>query len=206
MVTDREPAIAKKVQQYLQSGLNIWLKNKEGIHGWSVSGINNTTYQVHDFKSGSIVHLREKACSCKYWQLTSLSCGHVMVLKHLKNDHCGHMAIDAYKIETYRRIYEQTVFPLSELSDWEVLDDLMVVNPLVMEIRQAGRPKNTNHIPSQGEEQKIRRCSRCHHTTHNARMCKEIVPKNQSKSKKRTSVSGTGTKAAEEELKQVTEN
>ena len=94
------------------------------------------------------------------------------------------MAIDAYKIETYRRTYEQDVYPLSELSDWEVPDDLMVVNPPVMEIHQAGRPKNTNRIPSQGEEPKIRRCSRCHNTAHNARTRKEIVPNNQSKSKK----------------------
>nr|KAJ0192102.1 hypothetical protein LSAT_V11C800406190 [Lactuca sativa] len=45
--------------------------------------------------------------------------------------------------------YEQVVYPLSELSDWEVPDDLIVVNPPVMEIRQSGRPKNTNRIPSQ---------------------------------------------------------
>ncbi|XP_023734142.1 uncharacterized protein LOC111882006 [Lactuca sativa] len=77
-------------------------KNKKGIQGWLVSGVNNTTYQVHDFKSGGIVNLREKTCSCRYWQLTGLPCGHViMVLTHLKNDCCGHMAIDAYKIDTY---------------------------------------------------------------------------------------------------------
>ena len=124
-------------------------KNKEGIQGWSVSSVDNTTYQVHDFKSGGIVNLREKTCSCRYWQLTGLPCGHViMVLMHLKNENCGHMAIDAYKIETYRRTYEQAVYPLSELSDWEVPDYLMIVNPPVMEIHQAGRPKNTNRIPS----------------------------------------------------------
>ncbi|XP_042752026.1 uncharacterized protein LOC122194831 [Lactuca sativa] len=111
-------------------------KNKERIQGWSVSSVDNTTYQVHDFKSGGIVNLREKTCSCRYWQLTGLSCGHViMILTHLKIDHCGHMAIDAYKIETYRRTYEQAIYPLSKLSDWEVPDDLMVINPPVMEIR-----------------------------------------------------------------------
>ncbi|CAI9290613.1 unnamed protein product [Lactuca saligna] len=131
---------------------------KERIQGWSVSGVDNTTYQVHDFKSSGIVNLRENTYSCRYWQLTGLPCGHViMVLTHLKNDHCAHMAIDAYKIETYRRAYEQAVYPLLELSDWEAPDELMIVNPPVMEIHQAGRPKNTNRIPSQGEEPKIRR-------------------------------------------------
>nr|KAJ0223686.1 hypothetical protein LSAT_V11C200079600 [Lactuca sativa] len=41
-------------------------KNKEGIQGWLVSSVDNTTYQVHDFKSGGIVNLREKTCSCRY--------------------------------------------------------------------------------------------------------------------------------------------
>ncbi|CAI9297696.1 unnamed protein product [Lactuca saligna] len=98
------------------------------------------------------------------------------------------------------------IYPLSELSDWEVPDDLMVINPPVMEIRQAGRPKNTNRIPSQGEEPKIRRCSRCHSTTNNTRTYKEIVPNNQSKSKKCTGASGSWTKSKEEEPTQATEN
>ncbi|XP_023755812.2 protein FAR-RED ELONGATED HYPOCOTYL 3-like [Lactuca sativa] len=40
----------------------------------------------------------------------------------------------------------------------------------------------------------------------NARTCKEIVPKNQSKTKKRTGASGSGTKATEEEQTQATKN
>nr|KAJ0228048.1 hypothetical protein LSAT_V11C100037810 [Lactuca sativa] len=35
----------------------------------SVSSVDNATYQVHEFKSGSIVDLRQKTCSCNYWQL-----------------------------------------------------------------------------------------------------------------------------------------
>nr|KAJ0185945.1 hypothetical protein LSAT_V11C900456020 [Lactuca sativa] len=116
----------KNVQQYLRSGLEIWLKKiKMG------------------FKDGRYP---------------------VLTIQHIK---CITSKV--------------AVYSLSELSDWEVSDDLMVVNPPVMEIRQAGRPKNTNRIPSQGEEPKIRRCSRCHNTAHNARTRKEIVPNNQSK-------------------------
>lgn len=57
------------------------------------------------------------------------------------------MAIDAYKIETYRRTYEEVIYPPPEHGDQEVPDDLMVAKPMVMEIRQAGRLKNTNRIP-----------------------------------------------------------
>nr|KAJ0193782.1 hypothetical protein LSAT_V11C800423940 [Lactuca sativa] len=104
------------------------------------------------------------------------------------------------------RTYEEVVYPLPEHGDWEVPNDLMVVNPPIMEIRQARRLKHTNYIPSQGEEPKIRRYSRCHSTTHNARTCKEIVLKKQNKSRKRSRASGSGTKAREDEGTQATEN
>nr|KAJ0202871.1 hypothetical protein LSAT_V11C500296500 [Lactuca sativa] len=176
-------------------------------YGWSVSGLDIATYQVHKFKSGGIVDLRQKTCSCNFWQLNGLPCGHViMVLTHLKNENCGHMAIDAYKIEMYQRTYEEAVYPLPKHGDWLVPNDLMVVNPPVMEIRQVGRSKNTNYILSQGEEPKIRRYSRCHSTTQNAMMCKEIVPKKQNKSRKHSGASGSGTKATEDEGTQATKN
>lgn len=74
----------------------------------------------------------------------------------------------------------------------------MFVNPPVMEIRQVGRTKNTNCIPSQGEEPKIRRCSRFHNITHNARTCEKIVPNKQNKSRKCSGAPRCGTKATED--------
>ncbi|XP_042756596.1 uncharacterized protein LOC111896233 [Lactuca sativa] len=77
-------------------------KNEECMTGWSVSGVPDAIYQVHDFKHGGIVDLRQETCTCKYWEVTGLPCGHViMVLKHLKKTNFRHLTIDAYKMETY---------------------------------------------------------------------------------------------------------
>nr|KAJ0191791.1 hypothetical protein LSAT_V11C800447320 [Lactuca sativa] len=65
-------------------------KNEERTTGWSVYGVSDEIYQVHDFKHGGI-------------EGSGLPCGHViMVLKHLKKTNFGHLAIDAYKMGTYR--------------------------------------------------------------------------------------------------------
>nr|KAJ0216550.1 hypothetical protein LSAT_V11C300142730 [Lactuca sativa] len=88
-------------------------------------------------------------------------------LKALEKTDFGHLAIDAYQMET---------LPLPESCDWELLDEMMVVKPPIMDTRQAGRPKNKNRIPSQGEEPIVRRCSRCDSTTHNAGTCPALVP------------------------------
>nr|KAJ0188653.1 hypothetical protein LSAT_V11C900466170 [Lactuca sativa] len=117
-----------------------------------------------------------------------------MVLKHLKKTNFGHLAIDAYKMEMYRSTYEEPVYPLPELYDWEIPAEMMVVKPLTMDTRQAGRPRNRNHISSQGEEPIVRRCSRCDSTTHNAATFPALVPMNQKKARKNSVASSSNTK------------
>ncbi|CAI9279642.1 unnamed protein product [Lactuca saligna] len=170
-------------------------KNEERTTGWSVSGVSDALYEVHDFKHGGIVDLSQETCKCKYWEGTGLPCGHViMVLKHLKKTNFGHLAIDAYKMETYRSTYEEPVYPLPEPCDWEIPTDMMVVKPPIMDTRQAGRPRKRNRIPSQGEEPIVRRCSRCDSTTHNATTCPTLVPKKQKKARKTSTTTGSNTK------------
>nr|KAJ0190142.1 hypothetical protein LSAT_V11C800408670 [Lactuca sativa] len=111
-----------------------------------------------------------------------------------KKTNFGHLTIDAYKMETYRSTYEESVYPLPELCDWEILAEMMVVKPPIMDTRQAGRPRNRNRIPSQGEEPIVRRCSRCDSTTHNAATCPTLVPMNQKKARKNIAASGSNTK------------
>ena len=145
--------------------------------GWSVCGIGDAQYQVHDFKSGGIVDLRERTCSCRVWQLTGLPCGHVvMVLTFLKQETSAHMALDAYKVDTYVRTYEECVYPIPEPRNWVMSEDMMIVRAPIMEKSQVGRPKNTNRIPSQGEEPIIRVCGRCGERGHNSRTCTSYVP------------------------------
>nr|KAJ0199934.1 hypothetical protein LSAT_V11C600318210 [Lactuca sativa] len=147
-------------------------KNEERTTGWSVSGVSDAIYQVHDFKHGGI-------------EGTGLACVHViMILKHLKKTNFGHLAIDAYKMGTYRSTYEEPIYPLLELCDWEIPTEMMAVKPPIIDTHQAGRPRNRNRIPSQGEEPIVRRCSRCDSTTHNVATCPTLVLKKQKKATK----------------------
>nr|KAJ0196592.1 hypothetical protein LSAT_V11C700352910 [Lactuca sativa] len=170
-------------------------KNEERITGWSVSVVSDAIYHVHDFKHGGIVDMRQETCTCKYWEGTYFPCGYViMVLKHLKKTNFGQLAIDAYKTETYQSMYEETVYPLPEPCNWEIPDEMMVAKPPIMDTHQAGRPKNKNHIPSQGEEPIVRRCNRCDSTTHNAATCPKLVPMKQKNPRKSSMTSGSKTK------------
>nr|KAJ0204647.1 hypothetical protein LSAT_V11C500287480 [Lactuca sativa] len=89
---------------------------------------------------------------------------------------------------------EEAVYPLPEPCDWEIPAEMMIVKPPIMDTCQAGRPKNRNRIPSQGEEPIVKRCSRCDSTTHNAATCPILVPMKQNKARKSNSTSGSNTK------------
>ncbi|CAI9279187.1 unnamed protein product [Lactuca saligna] len=90
--------------------------------------------------------------------------------------------------------YEESVYPLPKSCDWEISAEMMVVKPPIMDTRQAGRPRNRNHIPSQGEEPIVRRYRRCDSTTHNAMTCPTLVPMNQKRLEKNSATSGSNTK------------
>nr|KAJ0185789.1 hypothetical protein LSAT_V11C900496830 [Lactuca sativa] len=117
-----------------------------------------------------------------------------MVLKHLKKTNFGHLAIDAYKIETYWSTYEEPVYPVPEPCDWEIPSEMMVVKPPIMDTRQAGKPRNRNRIPLQGEDPIVRRCSRCDSTTHNAVTCLALVLMKPKKARTNSVPSGSNTK------------
>nr|GEZ75804.1 hypothetical protein [Tanacetum cinerariifolium]GEZ76407.1 hypothetical protein [Tanacetum cinerariifolium] len=62
-----------------------------------------------------------------------------------------------------------------EPSSWVRLDSLQVVKPPNMNFHTACRPKNTDHIKSQGEEPIQVRCSRCGVRGHNRTTCHKLI-------------------------------
>ncbi|GKE95658.1 hypothetical protein Tco_1580513, partial [Tanacetum coccineum] len=55
--------------------------------------------------------------------------------------------------------YQELVYPVGEVSSWQIPNNLPVVKPPVMS-KRAGRPKSTKRIRSQGEEPVKVRCGR----------------------------------------------
>nr|KAJ0201964.1 hypothetical protein LSAT_V11C600329740 [Lactuca sativa] len=128
-------------------------KNEERTTGWSISGVSDAIYQVHDFKHGGIARdLYMQILGRNWYTLWSCHNG----LKALEKSNFGHLAMDAYKMETYRSTYEEAVYSLLELCDWKIPDEMMVVKPTIMDAHQTGRPKNKIRISSQGEEPIVR--------------------------------------------------
>ena len=147
-------------------------KRKLAIAGWSVIGVGNGIYQVNDYRHGALVNLYDKTCDCMVWEQSGLPCAHAIMVLRSQNIHqCATLA----RVD-YRRTYQGLIHPLPAPRDWEIPDEIMIVRPPVMDKRPVGRPRNTNRIPSQGEEKRVKRCGRCNQIGHYKNNCNAAIP------------------------------
>jgi hypothetical protein len=157
----------------------------------SVASIPGILFEVKSTETqrNYIVNLAEKTCTCTIWQSSGFPCGHaVSIILDQKADPQRYVA-SFFTIESYKKIYEQTLFPLdltnvngdalrSPASDddgSELEPDDLVLPPSTR--RPPGRPKK-RRIRGQLDEVKEKRvftCSRCKNTGHSRRTCQEAI-------------------------------
>ncbi|PWA85098.1 transposase, MuDR, MULE transposase domain protein [Artemisia annua] len=121
---------------------------------WTVKGIHKMNkYEVKDNQRGHIVDLTEGTCSCRKWELLGLPCGHVCAVARVTGlTSVEGLVKDRFLRTTLNNTYSGMFNPTQDVATWETRDDLQVVLAPVIIKRQAGRPKNKDRIPSQGEE------------------------------------------------------
>ncbi|KAL0368060.1 UNVERIFIED_CONTAM: hypothetical protein Scaly_1024900 [Sesamum calycinum] len=76
-------------------------------------------YQVSCFDGNQhCVDLGEKSCSCRKWQLSGIPCKHACyAIYHQKQDPIDYVA-DCYSVDTYRKVYEPAIQPMSHEGLW----------------------------------------------------------------------------------------
>ncbi|GKA00482.1 transposase, MuDR, MULE transposase domain protein [Tanacetum coccineum] len=106
-----------------------------------------------------------------------LPCGHICVVsRFLKMSNSNRWAKAWFSRRTLKATYQQLVYPLPDVSLRVIPNDLQVMLPPALVKPQPGRPKNKARIRSQGEEPKVKRCSRCHSIGHNRNACHAPLP------------------------------
>ena len=146
---------------------------------WIVKGIlSNVLYQVDDRRKQHTVNLGDWTCTCFKWQLSGIPCGHaIAVSRFLKQSDCNHMVWFWFKKTTLQSTYQGLVFPVGAVSEWQKPSGLQGLKTPSTVKRQSGRPKNKDHIKSQGELATPKRCTRCRKVGHMRQACMEPLPK-----------------------------
>ncbi|GJT72632.1 transposase, MuDR, MULE transposase domain protein [Tanacetum coccineum] len=139
---------------------------------WVVKGVNEYQYEVSDGQYIREVNLQAGTCECRKWQLSGLPCGHIIaVTRFLGLTDCVQYVSDWFKKPKYQGTYSESIHFLGNMKQWEFSQNIQKAIPPRMDNPQAGRPKNTKRIQSQGEEPRVIHCSRCTQAGHRRDQC-----------------------------------
>ncbi|PWA43647.1 hypothetical protein CTI12_AA407860 [Artemisia annua] len=134
---------------------------------WNVYGVMQHRFQVFDGRYNREVNLTNGTCDCRKWQLFGIPCRHVIVVsRFLGQTDYVQFVHDWFKKPKYQATYAEAVNFVGEFHEWEYPTHIKPITPPQMDNPQPGRPKNTDRIRSQGEEQRVRHCSRCGEAGH----------------------------------------
>ncbi|GJS98142.1 transposase, MuDR, MULE transposase domain protein [Tanacetum coccineum] len=159
------PWATAKMRKKMQKSIN-----------WVVVGIETgKVYEVDDHRRVETVELCNGTCTCRKWQVSGLPCGHVLAICRVYGlTDCNGLAKRWFMRTALKGTYQELVYPVGEVSSWQIPNNLPVVKPPVMS-KPAGRPKSTKRIRSQGEEPVTVRCGRCGARGHNRQGCRESI-------------------------------
>ena len=140
---------------------------------WKVRGIEkDKVYEVRDQWRSHVVDLAQGECTCRQWQLSGLPCGHVCAVGRFAGlTSVKKLAKAWFYNTTIKGTYAEVIYPLKDITMWDMPDQLQTVSPPVVGKRQAGRPKKKDRIPSQGEVPTRKTCGRCGAAGHNRTTC-----------------------------------
>ncbi|KAJ9540662.1 hypothetical protein OSB04_027168 [Centaurea solstitialis] len=140
--------------------------------GWTAHDIGYGLFEVKDGYRDAKVHILDKTCTCKKWQLSGLPCGHaITVAREIGMEDCADLASPYFSVHNLRETYAPCIYPVGPQETWVYPDyPLMVVRPPVMK-KLPGKPSSNNRIPSRGEGSTRLRCGICHQYGHKRSQC-----------------------------------
>ncbi|GJU84164.1 transposase, MuDR, MULE transposase domain protein [Tanacetum coccineum] len=143
-----------------------------------VHGVNQYQNQVSDGRYNREVNFLTGSCECQKWHLSGIPCDHVIAETRFMDltDYVQCVA-DWFKKDKYQGTYAESIHFVGNIKEWEFPSHIIPAIPPRMDNPQPDRPKNTNRIPSQGEEPRVIYSSRCNQAGHRRDLCnKSFVP------------------------------
>ncbi|GJT10220.1 transposase, MuDR, MULE transposase domain protein [Tanacetum coccineum] len=117
---------------------------------------------IDDRRRIQTVELCNGTCTCRKWQVSGLPCGHVLAIcRVIRLTDCHRLAKGWFMRIALKGTYQELVYPVGEVSSWQIPNYLSIVKSPHLDKQPSGRPKSTKRIRSQGEEPVTVRCERC---------------------------------------------
>ncbi|CAL8136014.1 unnamed protein product [Prunus armeniaca] len=151
-------------------------KRLDAASRMNVVKINNVEFNVLDGDLNGLVHLQNRSCTCRKFDLEQLPCKHaIAVCRHLKLNPYS-FASSYYTRATWAAAYAESIYPIPPEGTWVILENLKKVKILPPLCKVMPGHRKTQRIASKGEESRQKKCSRCGVKGHYRSTCKQSVP------------------------------
>ncbi|KAJ0755480.1 putative transcription factor interactor and regulator CCHC(Zn) family [Helianthus annuus] len=166
-------------------------KIKEEASQLNVLMVDAVQYQVNSSRSQCVVNMKNRTCTCRKWDLTSMPCKHAVAAINdmARNDiRIGvpeELVDEVYWLSTWKKVYENVINPIPGPENWIPSQCPTKLLP-PKHHKQVGRPQKKRkksvgkaeveaHFDSEGKMTRkgnTTKCSKCGNLGHNSRTCK----------------------------------
>jgi len=158
----------------IKKKLNAYIKMSGYCHAIS-NGADK--FEVKHWDHRFTVDLQAKTCSCRYWQLSRMSCCHAISSIYFISNSLDAYIADCYSVKNLRKTYMHCLEPVEGQDSWPTSDRPKLRAPGY--IKMPSRPK-TQRTREPHEKPKatkmfrvgtVIRCAKCKCTGHNSSSC-----------------------------------
>ncbi|XP_022032469.1 uncharacterized protein LOC110933562 [Helianthus annuus] len=169
----------------------VFNKIKEEASQLNVLMVGAVQYQVNSLRSQCVVNMKNRTCTCRKWDLTSMPCKHVVAAINdmARNDiriGVPKELVEVYWLSTWKKVYENVINPIPGPENWIPSQCPTTLLP-PKHHKQVGRPQKKRkksvgeveveaYFDSEGKMTRkgnTTKCSKCGNLGHNSRTCKE---------------------------------
>ncbi|CAL2266180.1 unnamed protein product [Prunus armeniaca] len=136
-------------------------KRLDAASRMNVVKINDIEYNVLDGDLNGLVHLQNRSCTCRKFDLEQLSCKHaIAVCQHSKLNPYS-FASSYYTRATWAAAYAESIYLVPPEGTWVIPENLKKVKILPPLSKVMLGRRKMQRIASKGEESCQKKCSRC---------------------------------------------
>ncbi|XP_008241004.1 PREDICTED: uncharacterized protein LOC103339486 [Prunus mume] len=151
-------------------------KRLDAASRMNVVKINDVEFNVLDGDLNGLVHLQNRSCTCRKFDLEQLPCKHaIAVCRHLKLNPYS-FASSYYTRATWEAAYAESIYHVPPEGTWVIPENLKKVKILPPFCKFMPGRRKTQRIASKGEESRQKKSSRCGVKGHYRSTCKQSVP------------------------------
>ncbi|KAG5585203.1 hypothetical protein H5410_045637 [Solanum commersonii] len=183
MLANREKAEQWNLGDVCPKIKDILLNNQKAAREYIPRKSNQWNYEIigASIMDNWAVDLEKRTCNCRKWSLTGITCKYAIAAIWANREDTLDYVHDSYKVETYRKIYENVIFPMNGPHMWPKANKLPPLPPRSLTSTKKGRKEKKKRKEAEEvgasrttmkRKQKSLDCSTCHKSGHNKRTCK----------------------------------